>query len=108
MAALTRYFVRISALQGAEPMQRAVVSRRIGIILMMGAIFIAPFVAWLFRAEAGLLVMAMALGATSLLLRDALPATPLNTRRLLRLVIAIDVTLAVACMALAAWLVTRG
>ena len=42
------------------------------------------------------------------MLRDALSATPLYTKRWLQLVIAIDVALAVACMALAAWLVMRG
>jgi hypothetical protein len=89
-------------------MRRVAASGRIGALGRAAAIVVAPFIALLVRAEAGLVVMAIALGATSMLLRDVLPATPLRTRRWLRLVIAISVALAVVCVALAAWLVIQG
>jgi hypothetical protein len=74
---------------------------------MAGAIVVAPFIALLVRMEAGLLVMAIALGATSMLVREALQATPTTIRHWLRLVIALNVALAVACLAFAGWLVLR-
>ncbi|MGH2613958.1 MAG: hypothetical protein ACRDJC_01860 [Thermomicrobiales bacterium] len=89
-------------------MQRNADVGRIGANVMAAAILIAPFIAVLVRIEAGLVVMAVALGATAVLLRVALPATPIATRHWLRLVIAINVALAVACAALATWLVLRG
>jgi len=71
------------------------------------AILAAPFIAWLFRAEAGLVVMAVALGAGSYLLADALSATPNQIHRWLRLGIGVNLALAAACIALAAWLFLR-
>ena len=71
------------------------------------AIFAAPFIAWLFRAEAGLLVMALALGAGTFVLADALDATPGQIHRWLRLGIGVNLTLAAACVALAIWLWLR-
>lgn len=76
--------------------------------LAAGAIFLAPFIALLYRAEAGLIVMAFALGATSLLLHGMLDGAPLRTRRWLRLLVAVNVLMATACLLAAGWLVVRG
>jgi len=67
------------------------------------AILAAPFIAWLYRAEAGLVVMAVALSAGSYLLRDALAATPRQVRLWLRMGIGVNLALAAACVALAIW-----
>ena len=74
---------------------------------MAMAILVAPFIAMLIRVEAGLIVMALALCAVSLLLREALDAVPIRIRRWLRLAMVANVALAVACISLAAWLVLR-
>jgi hypothetical protein len=74
---------------------------------MAAAILVAPFIAWLFRAEAALVVMALALVAGSYLLAGALEATPGHFHRWLRLGIGANLTLAAACVALAIWLVLR-
>jgi hypothetical protein len=79
----------------------------LGRLVLSTAILTAPFIALLFRAEAGLVVMALALGAGSFLLADALDATPRQIHRWLRLGIGVNVTLAVACVAVAIWLVLR-
>jgi hypothetical protein len=71
------------------------------------AILAAPFIAWLYRTEAGLVVMALALSAGSLVLADALDATPKQIHRWLRLGIAFNLTLATACLGLAIWLLLR-
>jgi hypothetical protein len=71
------------------------------------AILAAPFVAWLFRAEAGLVVMAVALGAGSYLLADALAATPSQIHGWLRLSIGVNLALAAASVVLAVWLLVR-
>ena len=47
--------------------------------LAAGAMFLAPFIALLYRAEAGLIVMALALGATSLLLHGMLDVSWLRS-----------------------------
>jgi hypothetical protein len=53
--------------------------------------------------------MALALGAVSLLLRDALREVSPQARRWLRLILGFNLVLAVACVALATWLfVTNG
>jgi uncharacterized metal-binding protein len=75
--------------------------------ILATAILVAPFIAWLFRAEAGLFVMAVALGAGSFLLADALDAMPKQIHRWLRWAIGVNLTLAAACMALAIWLLLR-
>jgi hypothetical protein len=80
---------------------------RLGAVLGSTAILAAPFIAWLFRAEAGLLVMALALGAGSFVLADALDATPGQIHRWLRLGIGLNLTLAAACLAIAIWLLVR-
>ena len=67
----------------------------------------APFIALLFRAEAGLVVMAMALSAGSFLLGDALDATPGQFHRWLRMGIGVNLALAAACVALAVWSLLR-
>ena len=86
--------------------QGAVLGRLRGALLAT-AILAAPFIAWLFRAEAGLVVMAIALGAGSFLLADALGATPEQVHRWLRLGIGLNLALAAACIALAIWLLLR-
>ena len=85
-------------------MSRGLFGGRLGAVLGSVAILAAPFLAWLFRPEAGLLLMALALGAGSLVLADALNATPEHVRRWVRLGIGVNVALAVACVALALWL----
>ena len=72
-----------------------------------GAIFVAPFIALLYRPVAGLVVMAFALGATSFLLHGAVDLAPTRARRWLHLVLWFNVGLIVACTALAAWLLIR-
>ena len=71
------------------------------------AILAAPFIAWLFGAEAALIVMALTLGAGSYLLAGALDATPGHIHRWLRLGIGANMMLAAACMALAIWMLLR-
>jgi hypothetical protein len=75
--------------------------------VLMAAIMVAPFIAWLIGAEAALVVMAAALGAASYLLAGALEATPARIQRWLRLGIGVNLMLAVACGALAIWLWLR-
>jgi hypothetical protein len=71
------------------------------------AILAAPFIAWLFRAEAGLVLMALALGAGSFVLVDALEATSGRIHRWVRLAIGVNIALAVACVVLAISLLLR-
>ena len=71
------------------------------------AILAAPFIAWLFRAEAALIVMALTLSAGSYLLAGALDATPRRIHRWLRLGIVVNLAFAAACGALAIWLLLR-
>ena len=86
--------------------QGAVLGRLRGAFLAT-AILAAPFIAWLFRAEAGLVVMAVALGAGSFVLADARGAIPKQVHRWVRLVIGVNLALAAACIALAIWLLLR-
>jgi hypothetical protein len=79
----------------------------LGRLVLTAAILAAPFIAWLFRAEAGLVVMSLALSAGSFLLADALAATPKQIHRWLRLGIGFNLTLATACLGLAIWLLLR-
>ena len=78
---------------------------RLRAAFLSAAILAAPYIAWLFRTEAGLIVMAMALSTGSYLLADALDATPRQAHRWLRLGIGVNLALAAACVALAVWLV---
>jgi hypothetical protein len=80
---------------------------RLRAVILAGAILAAPFIAALFRTEAGLVVMAVALCAGSFLLADALVAAPGQFHRWLRLGIGINLTLAAICVALAVWRVLR-
>jgi hypothetical protein len=72
--------------------------------VLAAAILAAPFIAWLFGAEAALAVMALTLGAGTYLLAGALDAAPGHIHRWLRLGIGANLMLAVACGALAIWL----
>jgi hypothetical protein len=74
---------------------------------LAAAILAAPFIALLFRIEAGLLVMGVALSAGSFVLADALRVTHGQFHRWLRLGIGVDLALAVACIALAVLLLAR-
>jgi hypothetical protein len=76
-------------------------------VFLAAAILVAPFVALLFRTEAGLVVMAVALGAGSFLLADAVHGTPTWVHRWLRLGIGVNLALAAACIGLAVWLLLR-
>jgi hypothetical protein len=78
-----------------------------GRLVMATAILTAPFIALLYRAEAGLVMMALALGAGSYLLAGVLDATPGQIHRWLRLGLGLNLTLATACVALAIWLLLR-
>jgi hypothetical protein len=71
------------------------------------AILAAPFIALLFRTEAGLVIMAIALSAGSFLLADALGVIHGQYRRWLRLGIGVNLALAAACIALAVLLLLR-
>jgi hypothetical protein len=75
--------------------------------ILAAAILAAPFIAWLVRTEAGLVVMAMALSAGSFLLGDALGATHRQFHNWLRVGIGVNLALAAACLALAVWLLLR-
>ena len=88
-------------------MRRGSAATSLGLRLAAGAIFVAPFIALLYRAEAGLIVMALAIAATSFLLHGAIDAAPAHARRRLRLVLGVNALLMVACVALAVWLVAR-
>ena len=83
-------------------------NERAGAIVLAAAIFVAPFVALLYRAEAGLAVMAAALAATTFLLHEALGIAEPELRRWVRIAIAVNVILAVACVALIVWLLFGG
>jgi hypothetical protein len=100
-------FSHATPLRQAFAVTRGPFVARLGAVLGSTAILAAPFIAWLFRAEAGLLVMALALGTGSFVLADALDATPGQIHRWLRLSIGVNLTLAVACVALAVWLLLR-
>jgi len=76
-------------------------------LVLTTAILAAPFIAWLYRAEAGLVVMALALSAGSFVLAGALDASPGHMHRWIRLGIGVNLTLAAASVALAAWLLLR-
>ena len=71
------------------------------------AILAAPFMALLFRTEAGLIVMAVALCAGSFLLADALRVTHGQFHGWLRFGIGVNLALAIACIALAILLMVR-
>ena len=75
--------------------------------ILATAILVAPFIAWLFSAEAALIVMALALGAGSYLLAGAIDATPGHIHRWLRFSIGANLVLAAACGVLAIWLLLR-
>ena len=80
---------------------------RLRAAFLAAAVLAAPFIALLFRTEAGLVVMAVALGAGSFLLADALQGTPRQVHRRLRLGISVNLALAAACIGLALWLLLR-
>ena len=80
---------------------------RLRAALLAAAMLAAPFIALLFRTEAGLVVMALALAAGSFLLADALAATSGQLHRWLRIGLGVNLALAAACVALAVWLLLR-
>ena len=80
---------------------------RPGAVLGSVAILAAPFIAWLFSAEGGLLLMAIALATGSFVLAGALDATPGHIHRWLRLGIGVNLALAAACAAFAIGMLLR-
>ena len=78
---------------------------RLSAVLLSAAIFVAPFIALVFSTAAGLVVMAVALGVTSALALDAVPAIPPRARQWVRVAVVVNLGLAVACGAVAVWLV---
>lgn len=88
-------------------MRREGDTARLGLRFAAGAIFVAPFIALLYRAEAGLVVMALALGAVSLLLHDAIGAAPGRAQGWLRMVLGFNIVAVVACLVAAGWLLVR-
>ncbi len=81
--------------------------RRTATIGLTVAIFISPFLALLFNPVAGLGLMAVALIATALLLREVAAGAHQSVRNRLRLLVGINLALAVACVAAAAWIITQ-
>jgi uncharacterized metal-binding protein len=73
-------------------------------LVLTAAILAAPFIAWFYSAEAGLVVMALALSAGSFVLAGALDASPGHMHRWVRLGIVVNLMLAAACVGLALWL----
>ena len=72
-------------------------ARLVGRVLA-GAILVAPFLALLYGPDAGLAVMALALGATAFLTRDAARGAEADLRRWLLVATAVNGTLAAACV----------
>jgi hypothetical protein len=83
-------------------------SGRVGITVLAAAVIAAPFIALVYSAEAGLAVMAAALAATTVLLREALALVETPAQRWLRLAMAVNLSLAAACVALLIWLIVGG
>lgn len=88
-------------------MRRESDTAKVGLLFAAGAIFVAPFIALLYRAEAGLVVMAIALGAVSLLLHEARGTAPGRAQGRLRLMLGFNIVVATACLAAAGWLLLR-
>jgi hypothetical protein len=80
---------------------------RLATAFLAGAMIVAPFVALLFRVEAGLAVMAAALIATAYLLREVLAEAGPEARWWVRAAIGVDLALAVVCLALVFALIVR-
>ena len=80
---------------------------RLAVAVLSLAIFVAPFIALIIRAEAGLVVMAVALAATTIILHEAAPTFPPPTRRWARVATVVNSGLALACLALVTWLLLR-
>jgi hypothetical protein len=78
------------------------------IILLTVAIFVAPFLALLIAAEAGLALLALALCAATFLLREAIADAPARLRPGLRVLLGINIVLVLACLAALGWLFLRG
>lgn len=76
-------------------------------VVMAGAMIAAPFLALIYSAIAGLTVMAIALLTTVVLARGAVDAAPIPMRRWLHIAVAVNIVLAVACLAAVVWLIAR-
>lgn len=82
--------------------------RRAITAMLAAAIFAAPFLALLVSLEAGLVVMAIGLLATSFLLRDALSDAPAGIQPKLRILLVVNLALAASCLIAVGWRVFGG
>jgi hypothetical protein len=81
-----------------NPFEDPVRRRRLIGYGFVGAMVVAPFLGLLLGAGAGLLVMAVALGATSFVAFDLLPTIPVERRVRVKRLGIVCVALAVACL----------
>ena len=71
--------------------------------LQTGAILVAPFLGLLYGVTAGLAVMAITLVAIAALAREAIPEARPDIRPRLRVVMGVNVALAVICAVSVIW-----
>lgn len=88
-------------------MQRREGLRQPMFIACAAAIILAPFLALLWSVEAGVALTAFALTACGLLLRGAMAGAPQETHRWIRIVVVINLVLAVACAVALIYLLSR-
>jgi hypothetical protein len=81
-------------------MRQNSIQERVLAAVLAGSMLVAPFLALLYRAEAGLAAMVAALLATAFLLREVYASTSGNKRQWVRLAIAVDLSLAITCVGL--------
>jgi hypothetical protein len=81
-------------------MRQNPIPERVVAAVLAGSMLVAPFIALLYRAEAGLAAMVAALLATAFLLREVDASTAGNKRQWVRLAIALNLSLAIACVGL--------
>lgn len=75
---------------------------------MAVAMVAAPFLAYVYSAVAGLVVMAVSLLTTAVLARGLTDAVPAAVRRWLGVAVAVNVALAIACLVAVGWLMLGG
>lgn len=72
--------------------------RQLAPVLLVGAVVVAPFLAFLYSPRAGLVMMTIGLGATAWLIRETLPAVAPPMRRRLQMLLAVNLALALVCV----------